>query len=56
MCLERTFTLETSSYTAKLLWSQLHLSLSEEIFEFIPNNLGRLFKNDIAEHQSFTSF
>lgn len=56
MCLERTFTLETSSYTAKLLWSQLHLSLSEEIFEFIPNNLERLFKNDIAEHQSFTSF
>lgn len=55
-CLVSIFTLETSSYTAKLLQKQLHLSPFEEIFEFIPNYLAHLFKDDIAEHWSFTSF
>ena len=50
MCLKCTFTLEISSYTAKLLLNQLHLSPFEEIFEFIPNYLEHFFKNDIAEY------
>lgn len=56
MYLKSIFTLETSSYAAKLLQNQLHLSSFEEIFEFIPNYLAYLFKDDIAEHWSFTSF
>lgn len=56
MYLKSIFTLEIFSYDAKLLQNQLHLSSFEEIFEFIPNYLAYLFKDDIAEHWSFTSF
>lgn len=56
MYLKSIFTLETFSYAAKFLQNQLHLSPFEEIFEFTPNYLAYLFRDDIAEHWSFTSF